>query len=605
MSSGNSASVPAPADALLDEGESAFGEGRLDEAERCFRAVLALDARSVRALNDLGVLHFQRGEADAAAARFSEALSIDPLDRATLANAAELLLAAGQPATAVPLLDRYLRAHPDDDGLRALRDRCAAAVGPRVTAGDGPARAHGRRPRFLVGTHNIAAYVGNLTEGLRALGYEADSVLLQASRFYGSYIPDYTHADVMQGTRIVRDASGELQCSLSRETADFLLNYDCFIFVAAHSFLPGNLDFPMLQQAGKSIVSWLCGSEARHWSAAAPMWEALGSRLPGMVRDTTVPSRAERMGDVVSHGRYHNTLANKLHNTRMAERFSRVIYSVPETNSLGVRPYMSIGAPIDLSRFTYRVPGREVPVVLHAPSSRGFKQSELILATLERLRGEGVAFELRLLENAPHEEVVAALADADVVVDEMSLYPAVLSHEAMSSGCAVLTGNVPASLPLPREKPAMHIEPANLYTQLRRVLTDRALRIELAERGRAYVETYAARDRVAASVVEDLEAADTGRHDIYPVYFTRDFTIPDGDRVPAYLQSLTLDVLRRHGAPPDVDLDRLANAGLVPAGVSLADVPRWTAATRDLAPWIRCRADIWEAPAALAPSGLP
>jgi tetratricopeptide (TPR) repeat protein len=579
--------------ALLERGEAAFAAGETAEAERCFREAARLDPGCVQAHNDLGVLLYQAGDAAGAALCFVEALRLDPDDRSALANAAELLLAAGQAGSALPLLDRYLAKHADDAEIRALRARCA----PPATGGDAPSNERApARPRVLVGTHNIAAYVGNLTAGLRALGFPTDAVLLQNHKFYGDQGGDYFYEDVMRGSTITRDERGDLRCQLSRETLEFLLGYDLYVFVAAHSFLPGNLDFPILERAGKTIVSWLCGSEVRYWSAAAPMWSALGSRLPSIVRDTTQPSRTEVLGEIVSQGRYHNTLANRLHNTRMAERYSKVIFSVPETYSLGIRPYMSIRAPIDLQRFRFHVPGREVPVVLHAPSSRGFKQSELILKTLDRLRDEGVAFELRLLENAPHEAVIEALADADVVIDEMSLYPAILSHEAMASGCAVLTGNVPCALPVPRDKPALHIEPANLYAQAKRALTDRALRVALAEQGRAYVERWAARDQVARAVVESLDAADAGRFDVWPTRFFDGFEPPVDDIVPAYVRDLTLEVLRRHGAPPEADLARLAAAGLLPAGAALDDVPRWTAPTREIGPWIRARAGLWDAP---------
>src|SRR5688572_18251231 len=83
-------------DDLLMRGEQAFEAGRVDEAEACFREALEADPRSLRALNDLGVVDFQRGDLAAAARHFAGALAIDPLDHSTLVNTTELLLASGQ-----------------------------------------------------------------------------------------------------------------------------------------------------------------------------------------------------------------------------------------------------------------------------------------------------------------------------------------------------------------------------------------------------------------------------------------------------------------------------------------------------------------------------
>ena len=85
-----------------------------------------------------------------------------------------------------------------------------------------------------------------------------------------------------------------------------------------------------------------------------------------------------------------------------------------------------------------------MPVVLHLPSRRGTKGTERILAGLERLKDEGVAFELRLLEGVPHDEAKRAIADADVVVDNLITGDyEVVSMEAMAESRVAVANVLP------------------------------------------------------------------------------------------------------------------------------------------------------------------
>ncbi len=456
-----------------------------------------------------------------------------------------------------------------------------------------------RRLRILIGTENIAGYVEHLALGLRDLGHAVETVLTTDNRFYGAFRPDRSTPEVVGGSRALVAPDGDVRLHLTPEAHAYLTSFDVFIVVAAQSFAPGNVDLPMLAEAGVRIVSWLPGSESRHWSAAGPMWRAAGSTLPDAVDDRGLRNTSTGRFDLVSRGPYHDTLSNKLHNVRMAERWSTSVFGVPECMGHAVRPYFSIPAPLDLSRFRYEVPGREVPVVVHAPSHRGFKRTADLLEALYRLRAQGVRFELRLLESLPHAVVVEELAAADVVLDQMSLYPAILAHEGMASGCAVLTGNTEFALPVPFGKPVVHITPDTVHRELQRVLTDRDLRLDLAARGRTYVETYCDAAKVAARLLAALEP--DARPDLYPRYFFDAATRPDGELVPPVVQTLTAEVLRRHGAPEGVDWADLVGRGLVPSDLPADAVPRWTAARRTLGPWVEARADLW--PPATEPGG--
>ena len=77
--------------------------------------------------------------------------------------------------------------------------------------------------------------------------------------------------------------------------------------------------------------------------------------------------------------------------------------------------------------------------VVHAPSVRGVKGTDYVLAAAERLHGEGHDFELILVEGTTHAEAKEAYESAHVVVDQLLLgWYGGLAVEAMSLGKPVI-----------------------------------------------------------------------------------------------------------------------------------------------------------------------
>ncbi len=146
---------PDSPEALQRLGSVLMREGRLAEAEGCFRAALARDRDYVEAMLGLGEIEVQRGDAATAIKRFESAISIDPrrprahylLGRAheglghpdealasyframefdandvpSMARIAAIQLARGQPDQALARLDSAVELAPGDGEIRALR----------------------------------------------------------------------------------------------------------------------------------------------------------------------------------------------------------------------------------------------------------------------------------------------------------------------------------------------------------------------------------------------------------------------------------------------------------------------------------------------------
>ncbi|MBE0602879.1 MAG: radical SAM protein, partial [Deltaproteobacteria bacterium] len=84
------------ADMLLARGEEEFSRGDIPSAIRTLRQVLTIDGTNSQALNDLGVIQWQAGDADAAVETFQVALGVNPDDSDALVNLAKAIAATGK-----------------------------------------------------------------------------------------------------------------------------------------------------------------------------------------------------------------------------------------------------------------------------------------------------------------------------------------------------------------------------------------------------------------------------------------------------------------------------------------------------------------------------
>ncbi len=136
---------------------------------------------------------------------------------------------------------------------------------------------------------------------------------------------------------------------------------------------------------------------------------------------------------------------------------------------------------------------RPVPVVLHVPSNRRLKGTDAVEAAMAGLQRRGLV-EYRRLEGVRHRDMAAALADADVVIDQVVLgNPGVLLTEALAAGrlaVAHLTPTVRERLadadPASGEPPVLEADPVTIGAVVEQAVTDRDPHAALAARGPAW-----------------------------------------------------------------------------------------------------------------------
>ena len=162
-------------------------------------------------------------------------------------------------------------------------------------------------------------------------------------------------------------------------------------------------------------------------------------------------------------------------------------------------------------------PGRSGPLrVLHAPSHRGIKGSDAIEAAVRAAAGDG-AIELVTVSGRPHDEVLAAIARADLVVDQLnSETPGVLAAEAMALGKPVICEYEEEKLaPFARPCPVVAATPETLEARVRELAADAGRRRELGEAGSGYAPRVHHPDVAAAAAEAIYEHAREAPPGIY------------------------------------------------------------------------------------------
>ncbi len=215
---------------------------------------------------------------------------------------------------------------------------------------------------------------------------------------------------------------------------------------------------------------------------------------------------------------YYNARSDA-HKRRQIARFARYADRIYALNPdlLSVLPPAAAFLPyasVDPRRWEPVFPEpRARSRVLHAPSHRGVKGTRFLLDAAERLRREGVPFDLEMIENLPHAEATRRYRDADIVVDQLLAgWYGGFAVEAMALGKPVIAYLRESDLHvLPRdmraELPVIDATPATVYDVLKEWLTVRrhALR-ERGRAGRAYVERWHDARAIAKRLIGDYEA---------------------------------------------------------------------------------------------------
>jgi len=263
-------------------------------------------------------------------------------------------------------------------------------------------------------------------------------------------------------------------------------------------------DLPLLKALGKAVFVTFQGDDARQGDYCRAHFEiTFADRAePGYYTPDTDAAKRRR---IEAFGRYADGIyalnPDLLH--VLPERAKFVPYA-----NVDVREWRSLGTRLSSGP----------PVLVHAPTHRLVKGTDVILEAISRLKAEGIALEFVLVEGMTREVARELYARADLCVDQLFAgWYGGLAVELMALGKPVMSfiregdlGFVPKALRT--DLPVINVAPATLYGTLKAWLQRSAEDWRRAgERSRAFVEKWHDPVRIAARMKADYEAVLAGR----------------------------------------------------------------------------------------------
>lgn len=278
-------------------------------------------------------------------------------------------------------------------------------------------------------------------------------------------------------------------------------DFDVVHFNFGRTFFPNGwqLDLPIIKAAGKRIFMTYQGDDARQGDYCRSHFDVTFATrvLPGYY---TAESDAAKRRDIARVARY----ANGIYALN-----PDLLHVLPERAQF--LPYANVDIEAWQSGKRHE---NDVPVIVHAPTHRAVKGTDIVLQAVERLKQDGEAFELVLIEGVARDEARRAYERADIAIDQLFAgWYGGFAVEMMALGKPVISylreGDlrfVPAAMRA--DMPIVSARPDTFAETLRALLREPRARLEdIGRRGRAFVEKWHDPLTVAARLKADYEAA--------------------------------------------------------------------------------------------------
>lgn len=168
-----------------------------------------------------------------------------------------------------------------------------------------------------------------------------------------------------------------------------------------------------------------------------------------------------------------------------------------------------IPLPVDVDAISFQpAQGRERVRVVHTPTRRGFKGTDLIVEAIELVRRTRDDFDFEIVEGLAYDAYLERMAGADIVIDQVhGQSPGMNGLEMMAAGKMVMTGATPLGrsfFPFMQDMPAVDAspEPPQLAADLSALLDRKRDFAALAQAGRDYIARHHGLLTVAGQFVD-------------------------------------------------------------------------------------------------------
>jgi hypothetical protein len=289
--------------------------------------------------------------------------------------------------------------------------------------------------------------------------------------------------------------------------------HDVIHYQFGRTWLPAQADAVWARARGRTLVVSFYGDDCRQYGLARSLYPARG-RVGDPGGDAAVRRRLRRLGRLC-----HAALVGDLEVATYVLPYFRRVYVTP--------------LPLDATPVPPRRPRPEGSplLVVHAPSDRRVKGTDEI-EVAARAVAERVPLEFRVLSGLPHADVLDALSEADVAVDQLnSVTTGIFALEAMRAGVPVLSEiDLAAVGPFQAGSPIVPVTADSLPEELEALLRDEGRRRELGEAGREYVESVHLAPLVARAALAAYEHARSSARGLFEATVRGIRPLPDEER---------------------------------------------------------------------------
>jgi hypothetical protein len=316
--------------------------------------------------------------------------------------------------------------------------------------------------KILHARDNIAGQASIISRAQRKLGFQSD-VLVYNQQIYNFECDFNLNLDN-------KNVVGKF-FSVAKMFLYALLHYDVFHFHYGRTFLPWNLDLPILRLFRKILVMHYWGSDVIQVDVAKSytlLDEYTLSEIYPLHEDNDIRKKIARI--------------QKFIELTLVGDYSLLPYS---PDSIVVRQAVRLTDIPFIGCDTLNNP----LIIIHAPTNRKIKGTSIVIDTIELLKTNGYNVELIIVENKPHREAVEIFKRADIVVDDLLQGPyGIFAIECMALGKPVVDRIDRALIQYYPDLPIINANPDDLYLKLVELIENASLRKEIGLLGRKYVE---------------------------------------------------------------------------------------------------------------------
>lgn len=340
--------------------------------------------------------------------------------------------------------------------------------------------------RVLHAPSDVAGLAAGLSAAFREIGVESTTLQFQSN--YLNYESDVQLH--LERYSLIRRYIRRLKFFVTN-----LLRFDCYHFYFGVSFLPGNLDMLILRLLGKRVFMTYQGSDIRLTSAHR--------KISGHEFKIRNEFANKRVPDVLKRFKcwYIALIAHKTYVVNPDLRLtspSSIFLPYTNVDPRKWRPLSPLPRPV-------HKPLR----VIHAPSNRRVKGTDIIIETVNRLRSENLPIDLCLAEGISHYKIIELAKDIDLAIDQLNIgWYGGFAVEMMSLGIPTicyLDNRISPLVPFYHDIPILPATRASLYFSLKDIILHPELLIPIQNQSREFVLHHHDPIMIAQKLLRDYQ----------------------------------------------------------------------------------------------------